>query len=236
MSATERSARAVAHPLEPLNAEEIAASAEILRRDRNLGDGHRFVSLVLHEPPKEQVLGFRDGNPVERKSFAIILDKADGATYEAVVSLSEGAVESWEHVPGVQPQVMLEEFFECEEIVKADPEFREALGKRGITDFDSIMVDPWSAGHYGDEEEGRLLRALAWIKLGGPDDNGYAHPIENVFVYVDLNKKEVARVEDHGVVPVPKMPGNYVARRGRRVAHGPEARSRSRSPRARASR
>ena len=64
---------------------------------------------------------------------------------------------------GVQPQVMLEEFFECEEIVKTDPSFRVALKERGITEFDGLMVDPWSAGHYGDEEERRFVRGLLWI-------------------------------------------------------------------------
>lgn len=197
------------HPLEPLSAVEISSAVETLRSERNLGESHRFCSVALREPPKEKVLGFRDGEPVEREAFAILLDKSDGKTYEATVSLSEGTVKSWNHIPGVQPQVMLEEFFECEEIVKNSPEVREALGKRGVTEFDGVMVDPWSAGHYGDEVEGRLLRALAWIKMAGSDDNGYAHPIENLVVYVDMNKKEVARVEDHGVVPVPRTPANY---------------------------
>ncbi len=48
------------------------------------------------------------------------------------------------------------------EIVKNSPEIQEALRKRGIEEFDGVMVDPWSAGHYGDEEEGRLLRGLIW--------------------------------------------------------------------------
>ena len=160
MADTEKPARTVAHPLEPLSAEEISAAAELLRADGNFGDSHRFASVVLHEPPKEEVLCFRDGDPVEREAFAVLLDRADGATYDVVVSLSEGMVRSWERVPGVQPQVMFVEFVGCEEIVKEDPLVREALGKRGITEFDSIMVDPWSAGHYVDEEEGRLVRAL----------------------------------------------------------------------------
>jgi primary-amine oxidase len=105
--------------------------------------------------------------------------------------------------------VLLEEFFETEEVVKNDPGVQEALRKRGITEFDGVMVDPWSAGHYGDEEQGRLLRGLVWMKMGGPDDNGYAHPVENLVVYVDTNARRVVKIEDHGVVPVPQQPGNY---------------------------
>ncbi|HET7479752.1 MAG TPA: primary-amine oxidase [Rubrobacteraceae bacterium] len=210
MSFTEKTAEAVAHPLEPLSAEEISAAAGILRKEQDLGETHRFVSLALREPEKQRVLDFENGGEIEREAFAILLDRSDGKTYEAVVSLTEGAVKSWEDVPGVQPQVILDEFFECEQVVKESPEVQEALRKRGVTEFDGVMVDPWSAGHYGDEEEGRLLRALIWVKIGGPDDNGYAHPVENLIVYVDMNRGRVVRIEDHGVIPVPQTPANYV--------------------------
>ncbi len=95
MSSSEKTTEVVAHPLEPLKVEEISTAAEILRKEKNLGNNHRFVSVVLHEPPKEKVLSFQNGDPAEREAFAILLDKADGKTYEAVVSLSEEAVKSW---------------------------------------------------------------------------------------------------------------------------------------------
>jgi primary-amine oxidase len=200
------------HPLQPLSAAEIGAAAAVLREAGHVGPTCRFVSLVLHEPAKAAVLAFdADGTPVAREAAAVVLDRADGRTYEATVSLTDSAVTRWEHVPGVQPQVLLEEFFACEEIVKADPGVQEALRERGITEFGGVMVDPWSAGHYGDEVEGRLVRALVWIKIGGPDDNGYAHPVENLVVYVDPLAERVVRLEDHGVVPVPQEPGNYTA-------------------------
>jgi primary-amine oxidase len=200
----------VSHPLEPLTEEEIRAAADILRSQRDLNDSYRFASMALHEPPKERVLDFRAGDAVDREAFAVLLDKSDGLAYEAVVSLTDEQVRSWKHIPGVHPPVMQEEFLECERVVKANAEFREALRKRGITDLDLVMVDPWSAGHYGDEEGRRLLRALAWVR-SDPEDNGYAHPIENVAAVFDLNEMEVVRIEDHGVVPVPELPGKYTA-------------------------
>ncbi|HSK84715.1 MAG TPA: primary-amine oxidase [Rubrobacter sp.] len=210
MADTKGRAIAASHPLEPLMAEEISATTEILRTEQNLEESHRFVSVVLHEPPKEKILTFQDGDPVEREAFAILLDRSDGKAYEAVVSLSREEVQSFEHVPGMQPPVILDEIFEFEQIVRENPEVQKALKKRGITAFEGLMVDPWSAGHYGDEQERRLLRGLFWIKMGGPDDNGYAHPIENLVVYVDTNERKVVRVEDYGVVPVPREPGNYI--------------------------
>ena len=107
---------------------------------------------------------------------------------------------------------MLDEFFECEDAVKADPDFQAALAKRGVSDMSLVMVDPWSAGWYGDEsshyEGRRVLRAMAWVR-SAPGDNGYAHPIEGVAVIFDLNTQEVVEVIDTGVVPVPPQPGNY---------------------------
>jgi primary-amine oxidase len=211
MTATQpRATTTLVHPLEPLTGEEISAASGLLREAGHVGEAARFVSIVLHEPPKADVHAFEaDGAPVPREAEVVVLDRADGRAYEGTVSLSEGRVTRWEHVPGIQPQVMLEEFFECEEIVRADPRVQDALRLRGITAFDGVMVDPWSAGHYGDEEQGRLLRGLLWMKMDGPDDNGYAHPVENLVVYVDMNTRRVARIEDHGVVPIPQEPGPY---------------------------
>jgi primary-amine oxidase len=204
------SSPSILHPLEPLTSEEITAAVHIVRAERNLHERVRFASVTLHEPPKEVVLSFKQGDPITRAAFIILLDNTDGATYEAIVSITEGKVTSWRHIPGAQPSIMLDEFFECEQAVKASPEFQAALRKRGITNFDLLMVDPWSAGSYegADGETRRLSRALSWIR-SDPNDNGYAHPIEGVIAIVDLNKMEVVQVEDYGVVPLPPTDGNY---------------------------
>ena len=201
----------VFHPLEPLTAEEITAAVSIVRTERKLHERVRFASVALHEPPKEVVLNFKQNDPITREAFIILLDNTDGATYEAVVSITEGKVTSWRHIPGVQPSITVDEFSECEQAVKANPEFQAALRKRGITNFDLLMVDAWSAGNYhGTEEEKtqRLSRALSWVR-SDPNDNGYAHPIEGLIAVVDLNKMEVVRVEDYGVVPLPPTDSNY---------------------------
>lgn len=200
----------VLHPLEPLTGEEITAAVRILKTERNLHERVRFASVTLHEPSKQTVLNFKSGDPIVREAFIILLDNNDGATYEAIVSITAGKVTSWRHIPGVQPSIMLDEFFECEQAVKANAEFQAALRKRGITNFDLVMVDPWSAGNYGAKEENtqRLTRALSWVR-SDPNDNGYARPIEGVLALVDLNKMEVIKIEDNGVVPLPPNDGNY---------------------------
>ena len=90
-----------------------------------------------------------------------------GRTYEAVVSLTEGRVLSWEHVPGAQPAIVLDEFVECEAAVRADPRWQEAMRRRGVTDFGLTMVDSWSAGNFGFAER-RGPPARAGADVGAP--------------------------------------------------------------------
>ena len=201
-----------AHPLDPLSPTEIERAVSILRGERELGERVRFESVELREPPKDSVVSRNGHEPAGREAIIILLDNDSGATHEAVVSLTEGRLASWTHIPGVQPRIMLDEFFECENAVKESEEFKAALRKRGINDTSMVMVDPWPAGNYGvAEEEGmRLSFARSWLKTS-PNDNGYARPIEGVIAVVDLNNMKVVRVEDHGVVPMPPNDCNYAA-------------------------
>src|SRR4026209_914085 len=98
------------HPLEPLSATEIERAWEIVRTERALGPRVRVIFIMLHEPDKKVVLAYRPGDAVDRAAFVVLVDSGPGQTYEAVVSLSEGRVRSWEHVPGAQPAIVLDEF------------------------------------------------------------------------------------------------------------------------------
>jgi primary-amine oxidase len=53
----------------------------------------------------------------------------------------------------VQPFIRLDEFFACDNTLKNDPAFQEALRKRGITDF-----------REAEERPLRLARALTWVR------------------------------------------------------------------------
>ncbi|MCC7369746.1 MAG: primary-amine oxidase [Chloroflexi bacterium] len=201
-----------AHPLDPLSAAEIAEAVAIVRAQRTLGPRTRFASVGLREPTRQELRQLRAGATLDREAEVILLDNGTKLTHEAIVSLARGTVVRWRDVPGVQPPVMLDEFYECELAVKADPCWQAAVQKRGVTDFDLCMVDPWSNGHYGAEEDGalRLVRALTWVRAN-PRDNGYARPIENLIAVVDLNAMQVVRVEDGAVVPLPPQDANYTA-------------------------
>jgi primary-amine oxidase len=200
------------HPLAPLTAAEIEAAASAVKAAEGLGETARFVYVSLYEPSKHEVIAFEEGGPFPgRLAKVVIRERAARATYEGVVRLPDGAVVDYKRVPGVQPSVMFEEFMAAEDIVRKDPRWQEAMRKRGITDFDLCMIDPWSTPNVEPgvgPDDGRFVSPLTWVR-DDPDDNGYAHPVDGVVTKVNLDTLTVVSVEDYGVVPLPPKKANY---------------------------
>ncbi len=200
------------HPLEPLSAAEVQHAVSLLRQADKVTPTTRFVSISLREPKKE-LLG-REAPP-PREAFVVLFDNATNSCFEAALSLSDGKLLSWRHVPGVQPTMTIDEQVECEQAVLSSPEFAAALERHcGVKDTKLVMVDIWSAGNYGAEEDRtmRLARPLCFLRAD-PTDNGYVRPIEGLRPVVDLNTMRVIRVEEHGQWPLPPGECNYAADR-----------------------
>src|SRR5262249_1250646 len=123
-----------------------------------------------------------------------------------------------QRLSGVPAPMTIDEQFECEQAVLNSPEFKAALKKHyGTDDTRLVMVDIWSAGNYGSEEDRtrRLARPLCFLRRD-PTDNGYHRPIEGLRPVVDLNTMQVIRVEEHGHWPLPAGECNYAADRVQR--------------------
>ena len=206
-------ATAVRHPLDRLTAEEITA-AKVLLSDAGLLDATtRCPVLALEEPPKHEVLAFAPGDRVDRRVRAALLDTATGVSRSAVVSLTRGEIASVADLDPLvdgQPPIMLEEFVAVDEIVKADPGWRDAMAKRGITDLSLVCPCPLTAGAFDipGEEGRRLLRVLSFLQHR-PSDHPWAHPIDGVVAYVDLISREVVELVDTATLPVPAEEGNF---------------------------
>ena len=193
------------HPLDPLSTGEIDFAAAIVQASHNLGAGMRFETVVLHED-------FEAGGPATRRAFVSFYDIATGNLFEAIVSLTGGTVESCAPRPGARPRIAPDEFLLAEQIAKSHPDFLAALAKRGITDVSLVCSDPWSCGVFGhpDEVGRRLIQTITWVR-NHPHDNHYAHPVEGLSALVDIDRGEVLRIDDFGVVPVPRGEGNFAA-------------------------
>ena len=164
MSSTMTDTTASLHLSTRSAASEIERAWQIVCEQRAPGPRTRVVFIMLHEPAKKVVLEHRAGDPVERSAFLVLVDSAAGRTYEAVVSLTEGRVLSWEHVPGVQPALVLDEFLECE----------AACGRTRVAGGDAQARHdrfppgdggPVVGGNFGlPRRNRRLVRALTWVR------------------------------------------------------------------------
>ncbi|MBJ3778078.1 primary-amine oxidase [Acuticoccus mangrovi] len=212
MTDTATAQRDALHPLDPLTPAEIEAAVGIIKRSGEVSGDVRFVSVSLDEPDKAALAAHNAGARVPRRAFVNALDIGRQHVVEASVDLDAGVIAAVEFLTGVQPGIVLEEFVMCEETVKADPKWREAVARRGVTAFDRVIVDPWSVGAYGDERypDKRLARALAYDRESG-DDVGYGRPIEGVVALVDLEAMAVLEVIEDEVIPLPPNSGYYTA-------------------------
>jgi primary-amine oxidase len=204
------------HPLEPLNATEIQQAVAALKGLKDFGPATRIISIMLNEPAKSTVYDWPSGPAFRREAVAVLFDNARNSVLNVTIDLDKGAVAKSEPGPaGAQPTLSIDEQVECERAVLANEEFKAALERHyGITDTSLVMVDIWSAGNYGSEEDStrRLARPLCFLRRD-PTDNGYARPIEGLRPVVDLNRMQVIRVEEHGKWPLPPKPANYMAGR-----------------------
>ncbi|GAA1786510.1 primary-amine oxidase [Luedemannella flava] len=201
------------HPLDRLTADEIVAARTLLTEHGLAGPDIRFPYLALEEPAKDVVLAHKPGDPVDRRVRAILLDVRTGASRDVVASLTRATIDrdtALDPARDGQPPIMLEEFMAVDEIVKADPGWRAAVERRGITDLDLVRPCPLSAGEFGIKGETgrRLLRALSFV-ANRPDDHCWAHPIDGLVAYVDLIEKRVVQLIDHADLPIPAEEGNF---------------------------
>jgi primary-amine oxidase len=190
------------HPLDTLTGAEIEAAAKIIRAAPQWPEAGMFSTIVLHEPPKSEVLAFTPGASFTREAFSIVLDRNGNRTFETVVDLRAGRVLSWTGVKGAQPPLLDGEYAELSRIVKEHPEWQAAMRKRSITDFATVQVDGWAAGQVAPAHaSARLMRAVTYL-VGG-QTNFYGRPVEGVVALVNMNTRQVLEVVDTGVVPIP---------------------------------
>ncbi|KAJ1413204.1 Copper amine oxidase, catalytic domain [Sesbania bispinosa] len=189
----------------------------------------RVVALAdayFFPPFQPSLLPRTKGGPVipsklpPRCARLVVYNKKTNETSIWIVELSQvhattrgghhrGKVISSHVVPDVQPPIDAVEYAECEAVVKDFPPFREAMKKRGIEDMDLVMVDTWCVGNYSeaDDPSRRLAKPLIFCRAESdcPMENGYARPVEGIYVLVDMQNMVVIEFEDRKLVPLPPV-------------------------------
>ena len=200
------------HPLEPLNADEFRLTTRILRNELSVSDSWRFASIELKEPAKAEVKAWRPGDVVPRASLAVVFNRTDNQTHEAVVDLTGERVVSWTHIEGATPNFTVDEFHEVDAAMRAHPDVVAALAGRGITDTSGVVVDVWTYGRAMMPEK-YADRRLGWCDIwyrATPDGNPYGHPLSGLKVIVDVNTLELLEIEDHHDYGKPDVDAEYV--------------------------
>ena len=201
------------HPLDRLTGGEIELNRMILDRAGLVWPTTRFPLVMLHEPPKREVLAWEPAHLTDRRVRSVLLDRATGQVTEVITSLTTATVLSSRIVDvrsEGQPPIMAEEFDLVEKVLWSDANWRAAMAKRGLTDPARIRVSALSAGVFGlpGEEGRRLVRCLSFLQLND-DDNVRAHPIDGIVAYVDLISCEVIELIDDGAFDIPLTPADF---------------------------
>ena len=202
---------AISHPLDPLTENEIKMAVTVVKKDKSLTEFARFPNISLQEPDKQTVLNFKKGDAISRQAFLVILEPRLNKTYEAIVDTKASKILSWQEVSTVQPPLLDEEYEILDRVAKADIRWQEAMKKRGIADFENVIIDGWATGMMSEKEQAsgkRLIRGITYYK-GKDRNNYYGAPIEGLSVTVDLNNRQVFKVRDTGIVPFSKANFDY---------------------------
>ncbi|WP_158791225.1 hypothetical protein [Granulicella sp. L60] len=195
------------HPLDGLTTDEYWTVHEVLHKSGHVTEKTLTSSLLLHEPDKDKVLKWKDGDPISREADVILED--EGKTIEARVDISAKKLESWNVIPGVQAPVTGSEFAAMGDVIKHDPRVLAALKARDITDLTTVNcgAGPLSFIVFPEQDGHRI----GWGEC--TDIRGAYHSwgrtVEGIHIMADLTTKKVLQVVDTGVVPVPTGPTSF---------------------------
>src|SRR3954454_20276885 len=131
-----------AHPLDALTPDDVQRAVALIRADRRAEPDAVFVHVRLHEPPKDVLLAHEPGAPVDREIEALLVPPTRLEAINVVVSVTKGAVCSWEVHEGMRPALLFGESVGAIVAVKEHAEWQAALRRRGIENFDLVQIDP----------------------------------------------------------------------------------------------
>ncbi|KAE9022423.1 Histamine oxidase [Phytophthora rubi] len=201
----------VFHPLDPVTAKEVQTLKQVVGKAGYGGPNYRYSYVMLREPA---LRNFTSGDTIPREIDALLLNLGDNVAREVLVDIParkhvherklEPAVDGWS-------PIMDEDYVAAENILKAYPDYLDALKKRSLLDISQVRCLPLSAGVYGYEDEVgcRMIRVLSFLASENTHSM-FAHPIDGIVAHVDLTNHRVARLIDTGYDHVPMESGEYL--------------------------
>jgi len=201
------------HPLSPLTPAEIEAFRTAAEAAGLVDEATRFAYVMLEEPSRVDYRAFEAGAQLPRLVSGLVMSLRHPRTSRIVVDVASGqivATEAFDPVTDGMGPVIEEDFAAAGDIVKADPGWRAAIERRGITDLDAVFCCPLSAGSgYYDGEEGRRMLRVLSFRSDYPGDSPWAHPIDGLVAHIDLIERNVVRLIEMDERPIPATSGDY---------------------------
>lgn len=170
------------HPLRPLSEREVAAACSAMEHHHQGTHDWRFITVQTKEPEREIVLRWIPGESYSREAFLVLLNLRDRGCYEAIVCLNDDHIQAevqkdrtqprrraivrkLSFVADAHPAVTPDEYEGCENAVKKDSRFIEALKKRGIhgRETDIKWTENSSSSRFGFSNGGHV-DSWSWLQ------------------------------------------------------------------------
>ncbi|RDW68121.1 hypothetical protein BP6252_09517 [Coleophoma cylindrospora] len=199
------------HPLGPLTASEIQESARLIKGFWPSATDIQFKSITLQEPKKTDLVPFLAAEKatselpfIERRSFVVYYIRNTDKLHEAIVSLSQGKVESNLRLgPNLHSNADGAEIVEVERIALEDPRVKAEIAKLCLPEGTVVISDPWIYGSDGVNDglftdNKRMFQCFLYLAdPNNPtekDSNHYAMPI-SISPVVSAETMKVTRID-----------------------------------------
>lgn len=158
----------VAHPLDPITAQEIQKAARLFK-NANPGKSLHFKRIALIEPPKAQLRPYLQAElrgekptPLPRRVVALYLFRGEQGTFTAEANLSSEKVESVKKLDGrIHGQADIDEVIGMRDLCMQHPAVKKELERLQLPASARVQCDTWPYGRDSGTESRRLIQASA---------------------------------------------------------------------------
>src|SRR3984957_15362008 len=120
------------HPLDPLDADELATIGAVLKKSGRFSENTNFAWVQLDEPAKALVQAFKPGVDFPRRASLDAIDYSQKKAFAVVVDIKAKQLVSVTDLAGAQPGLTDRETDIASEVLNADPRIKAALVAHGL--------------------------------------------------------------------------------------------------------
>lgn len=201
------SSSAQTHPLDALTTAEYWAVYDILKFAGHVTPETNFASVLLRPPAKAYVLGWKEGQPLQRAADVVLL--RGGKSFASHVDIAARKVVRFDELQNAQAPFLRSELGGSGEFVKKDERIVKALARRGITDLRTVECLALPVAYRAIPEQATQRTGFGGCSMKHGVYHTWGRAIEGLTFQADMVEKKVIRVDDTELVPVPTGDVDY---------------------------